>query len=220
MKNIKTAILAISLLFASLSIKSQEELTIKNPPIFIEAFTGNRGFGYQMLINKKIQSVPKFGFFSFTSLQSEWGESLMNDYIVQGNLTYNIIKGIDLSSGFNWNPIDGIRPSAGVLLSYGNPNLLSIVNPRIDLTKNPNFDVFGMVEYKPNINERIELYTRLQGLYSRNLGHDIHARSYIMLRAGLTFKDITLGVASNLDWYGPLKQNESNFGGFIALNLF
>lgn len=220
MKNIKIIILATSLLFTSFYIKSQEEQAIKNPPIFIEALAGNRGFGYQMLINKKLQSIPKLGFFSFTSIQTEWGESKMDDYIVQGNLTYNIIRGIDLSSGFIWNPFDGIRPSAGVLLSYGNPNWLSIVNPRIDLTKNANFDVFGMVEYKPAINERIKLYTRLQGLYTRNLGHNFHARSYIMLRAGLTFKDITVGVASNFDWYGPMKQNESNVGGFIAINLF
>lgn len=144
----------------------------------------------------------------------------MNDYMVQGNLTYSIVRGIDLSSGFIWNPIDGIRPSAGAIFSYCNPKLLAVVNPRVDLSKNANFDALALVEYKPKINEGLNLYTRMQGLYTQNLGHDFHSRSYVMLRARLTYKDITFGAAANFDWYGPMKNNKNNFGGFVAVNLF
>lgn len=98
----------------------------------METFAGDRALAYQMIINKKLQSVPKLGFFGVTNIQPEWGEPKMNDYMVQGNLTYSIIRGIDLSSGFIWNPIDGIRPSAGTIFSYGNPKLLAIINPRVN----------------------------------------------------------------------------------------
>lgn len=115
-----------------LSAKAQETTApeTKNPPIFMETFAGDRALAYQMIINKKLQSVPKLGFFGVTNIQPEWGEPKMNDYMVQGNLTYSIVRGIDLSSGFIWNPIDGIRPSAGAIFSYGNPKLLAVVNPR------------------------------------------------------------------------------------------
>lgn len=215
-------LLGITLFIAAFSVKAQEATapTAKNPPIFMEAFVGNRALAYQMIVNKKLQSVPKLGFFGVTNFQPEWGKSKMNDYMVQGNLTYSIIRGIDLSSGFIWNPIDGIRPSAGAIFSYGNPKLLTVINPRVDLSKNANFDALALVEYKPAINEKLNLYTRIQGLYTHNLGHDFHSRSYIMFRAGLTYKDITFGAAANTDWYGPMKVNENNFGGFVAVNLF
>ncbi|HUH25177.1 MAG TPA: hypothetical protein VLY87_00990, partial [Flavobacterium sp.] len=67
---------------------------------------------------------------------------------------------------------------------------------------------------------KFNLYTRLQGLYTHQLGHDFHSRSYVMLRAGLTYKDVTFGAAANFDWYGPMKVNKNNVGGFVAVNLF
>lgn len=214
--------LGIALFLYAFSAHGQEPTApaVNNPPIFMETFVGDRALAYQMIINKKLQSVPKLGFFGVTNLQPEWGEPKMDDYMLQGNLTYSIIRGVDLSSGFIWNPIDGIRPSAGAIFSYGNPKLLTVVNPRIDLSKNANFDALALVEYKPIINEKLNLYTRLQGLYTHNLGHDFHSRSYVMLRAGLTYKDITFGAAANFDWYGPMKINKNNFGGFVAVNLF
>lgn len=222
MKHFNKVLLGTTLFLSAFSAKAQETTAtaVSNPPIFMETFAGDRALAYQMIINKKLQSVPKLGFFGVTNIQPEWGEPKMNDYMVQGNLTYSIIRGIDLSSGFIWNPIDGIRPSAGAIFSYGNPKLLAVVNPRVDLSKNANFDALALVEYKPAINEKLNLYTRLQGLYTHNLGHDFHSRSYVMLRAGLTHKDITFGAAANFDWYGPMKINKNNFGGFVAVNLF
>lgn len=218
--NGKKALLGTILILTGIAAKAQQTTTVKNPPITMEAFAGNRALAYQMIINKKLQSVPALGFFSVTNIQPEWGKPKMDDYMVQGNLTYSLIRGIDLSGGFIWNPADGIRPSAGVIFSYGNPELLAVVNPRIDLSKNANFDALALVEYKPVINKRLSLYTRLQGLYTHNLGHDFHSRSYVMLRAGFSYKDISFGAATNLDWYGPMKSNKNNFGGFVALSLF
>lgn len=210
-------------LFLSAFLTKAQETTISpvnNPPIFMETFLGDRALAYQMIINKKLQSTPKFGFFGVSNIQPEWGESKMDDFMVQGNLSYSLFRGIDLSSGFIWNPIDGIRPSAGAIFSYGNPKLLAVVNPRVDLSKNANFDVLALLEYKPKINEELNLYSRIQGLYTHNLGYDFHTRSYVMVRAGLSYKDLTFGAAANFDWYGPMKTNKNNFGGFVALNLF
>lgn len=215
-------LLGATLCMSAIAARAQETPSpaMGNPPIFMEIFAGDRALAYQMIINKKLQSVPKLGFFGVTNIQAEWGEPKMDDYMVQGNLAYAIVRGIDLSGGFIWNPVDGIRPSAGVVFSYGNPKLLVVVNPRVDLSENANFDALGLIEFKPEINEKWTLYTRFQGLYTHHLGHDYHSRSYLMLRAGLSYKDITFGAASNFDWYGPIKINKNNYGGFIAVNLF
>lgn len=220
MKFIKLALLSLLSSAVAVEVTAQEAPPVQNPPVSLETFAGSRGFSYQMIVNKKFQSVPKLGFFSVTNFQAEWGEPKVNDYMLQGNLTYSLIKGIDLSGGFIWNPIDGIRPSAGIIFSYGNPELLIVANPRIDLTKKANFDALVLVEYKPKVSEKLNLYSRAQGLYTHNLGNDLHARSYIMLRAGLTFRDISFGAAANFDWYGPMKINQNNVGGFVLVNLF
>lgn len=214
------------ILFSLLSIlvfpvKAQKEAGIKySPPVFMEAFAGDRSLAYQLIIDKKLQSVPRLGFFSVSDIRPEWGEPQMSDYMIQGNLTYSIIRGIDLSGGFIWNPVDGVRPTTGLIFKYGSPKVLAVVNPRIDVAENPNFDALGLFEYKPPINDKFNLYTRLQGLYSYNFGHEFHTRSYLMLRAGLTWKDITFGPAVNFDRYGPTKISKNNIGGFIAVNLF
>lgn len=215
-------LVGISVLVSGISVQAQEAPApqVKNPPIFMETFVGSRALAYQMIVNKKFQSIPKLGFFGVTNLQPEWGNPKMDDYMLQGNLTYSIIRGIDLEGGFIWNPMDGIRPSAGVIFSYGNEELLAVVNPRVDISKDANLDALVLFEYKPELTPQLDLYTRVQGLYTHNLGYDFHTRSYVMLRAGVTYKDITFGAAANLDWYGPTKFHKSNFGGFVAVNLF
>lgn len=94
-----------------------------------------------------------------------------------------------------------------------------MANPRIDVSKNPNAELFGIAEYKPVLTSQFNLYTKVQALYTQNLGLDIHSRSYVMLRAGLTFKEFSFGVAGNIDFYGPNKINKNNVGAFLLMRL-
>ncbi len=219
---LKRVILLPLFLLPSFLLNGQETppSTVKNPPIFVELFAGNRALAYQVTINKKFQSAPKFGFFGATNLQPEWGNSVIEDYMLQGKLTYSVVKGVDLAGGFIWNPVDGIRPSAAATFSYATPKVVAIFNPRVDIAKDPNFELFSMLEYKPKLSNKLTLYTRAQGIYTHNFGYGDHSRSYIMVRAGISYKDFTFGAATNFDWYGPTKIYKNNFGGFVAVNLF
>lgn len=191
-----------------------------NPPVNLEMLAGSRGLSYQMIVNKKFQSIPRLGVFSVMNFQTDWKSSEMKDYMMQGNLTFQIIKGLDLSSGFIWVPFQGIRPSAGIMYTYANPEWLLVANPRVDLTKDTNAEILALAEFKPQLNEKLKLYTRIQGLYTRNVSQDYHARSYVMARAGVTLKDITFGVGANFDFYGPKSISDQNIGGFVNINLF
>jgi hypothetical protein len=53
-----------------------EKTTFHNPPINAEPMVGIRGFSFQMIIDKKIKSLPQIGFFSVTDLNSDWGEKI------------------------------------------------------------------------------------------------------------------------------------------------
>lgn len=74
MNHFKKLLLGKALLMSVFSAKAQETTTpnTNNPPIFMETFAGDRAMTYQMIINKKLQSVPKLGFFGVTNIQPEW----------------------------------------------------------------------------------------------------------------------------------------------------
>jgi len=60
-------------LIATFSGKAQETsaTVTQNPPIFMKTVVGDRALSYQMIVNKKLQSIPKLGFFGVTHLQPE-----------------------------------------------------------------------------------------------------------------------------------------------------
>ena len=215
----KSIVLALFLIISFLT-KAQETSTVQNPPVMMEGLVGSRGFSYQLVADKKFQSLPRFGYYTVINFQTDWGELKIGDYMLQGHLTYTILKGLNAEAGFFANPVDGIRPSAGLVYTYGNPEVFLLANPRFDISKNANAEIFALAEYKPKLNETLSLYTKVQGLYSHNLGYDIHSRSYVWLRAGLTVREFTFGLASNFDFYGPAKHNENNLGVFLMVNLF
>jgi len=204
----------------SIFAKAQELTKVKNPPVLMEGLVGSRGFSYQLVADKKFQSLPRLGYYGVVNFQTDWGESKIGDYMLQGHLTYTIVKGVNAEAGFFANPVDGIRPSAGLIYTYGNPEVFILANPRFDIAKNPNAELFALAEYKPKLTEKLNLYTKIQGLYCHNLGYDFHSRSYLWLRAGLTIKEFSFGLAGNIDFYGPAKHNENNLGIFLLVNLF
>lgn len=164
--------------------------------------------------------MPWLGYYGVLNIQPEWDQKVMKYYMAQGHLSWGITKKIDIFTGFIWTPFDGVRPTAAAMYTLAKPELLFIVNPRIDLHKETNAEMLMVLEYKPKITETLNLYTRFQGLYSHNVKHDYHGRSYTMLRAGLTYKDISFGVGDNIDFYGPDKIRENNYGLFMIMTLF
>jgi len=81
-------------------------------------------------------------------------------------------------------------------------------------------EVMTLIEYKPKVNAALNFYSRIQGLYGFVPESNIHNRSYIMLRAGLSYREFSFGLGSNFDWYGPMKHSENNFGIFLSALLF
>ena len=80
------------------------------------------------------------------------------------------------------------------MYNYANRDWVVVNYPRIDLSRNGNIEGFGMVEFKPKINENLSLYTRSQGLYTvtlkaNELLPNRHQRSYVIARAGLVYKE-------------------------------
>ncbi|MEN5193480.1 hypothetical protein [Sphingobacterium faecium] len=218
-----SAVMATFLSTSILHAQTKNEVDkplVQNPPITMEALVGNRGVMYQLIVNKKFQSIPKLGFFSVTNATAAWEKEMTPDIMTQSHLTYSLFKGLDVTSGMQYTPVYGFRPVAGLIYSYNSKDLLLIVNPKVDLADDLATETMAIVEYKPKIKEKLNFYSRVQGLYGFVPDSGIHNRSYLMLRAGLSYREFTFGAASNFDWYGPMKHNENNFGIFVSALLF
>lgn len=200
---------------------SQNNTHGSNPPVIFEALAGNKGFASQMTINKAFEGSKKLGFFSVANISSKWTEDNSKDAMIQANITFEVIKDIRLVAGSHYTPTTGLRPTAGFMYSRNFNDFLLVVNPRfIGLSKSSIAEGFIMMEYKPKISENWNLYSRIQGLYSETIRDAEHARSYLMLRLGVSYKFITFGAGANFDSYGPFKESKQNYGIFAAARLF
>ncbi|PKB18777.1 hypothetical protein [Flavobacterium sp. 5] len=202
------------------SYGQENQKVFHNPPVNVEAMVGSRGVSFQMIIDKKIESLPQLGFFSVVDMNSDWNEKKTDDLMVQANLTLDLVKGFRLYGGFHHTVVTGLRPSAGLIYSFVNKKWTIITAPRIDLQKNPNIEGIALIEFKPKLNENWGLYYRVQGLYSYMTEIEDHGRSYIRARAGLSYKEIAFGAGANIEYYGPMKHNENNIGFFTNVLLF
>lgn len=189
-------------------------------PINAEIFGTNRGLAFQMIMDKKFQTIPKLGIFSVTSLVGEWNDNKINDYMTQSSLTYEVIKGLRFTGGFHVTPVKAMRPIAGILYTVATPTFLFVATSRIDFSKDTNLEGLVLFEYKPKINDQWNFYSKIQALYEYSTVIDLQTRSYFIARAGLSYKEFSFGLGSNIDYYGPEKHKENSFGGFISFLIF
>lgn len=213
-------IILLSIIHGNAFAQKEMQIPPTSPPINMEVLGSNRGLAFQLIIDKKFKSIPKLGVFSVTSLVGEWDKNGINDYMAQSSLTYEILKGLKLATGFHLTPVKGMRPIAGLVYTLANPTWLFVANSRVDYSRDTNVEGLVLVEYKPKINDIWRIYSRLQGLYEYNTIINMQTRSYLMARAGLSYKEFSFGLGSNIDYYGPEKHNENSFGGFVSFLLF
>lgn len=204
-----------------LLFSSQNSQQASSPPVIFEALTGNKGIAAQMTINKDFQDIKGLGFFSAANISSKWNEDRSNDAMIQANITFEVIKNIRVLGGMHYTPNTGLRPTAGFLYSLNIHDFLLIVNPRfIGFSEKSIAEGMMLLEYKPTINKKWKGYSRVQALYSEAIKDGGHARSYLMLRLGVSYKLLTFGLGANWDRYGPLKESKQNVGIFAAIRLF
>jgi hypothetical protein len=112
----------------------------------------------------------------------------------------------------------GFNPTAGLQYVYGGKKLFFLCAPRINIESDPSYDIMTILQYIPDINDRINLYIRLQMLNLFDKGGNI--KSYQWIRLGLEVKGIQFGLAADIDEYGPKPSAKGNFGVFIRKEIF
>ncbi len=211
--------IGLLLLLFSICAISQEK-PVPPSPIPVEFNLGNNRYGIQFLVNKRFVPGSAFSFLTVTSFESDYEEQKNNlDFITKSQVSYEIYKGFGAALGLSVNNSSGLTPIAGLQYVFANRHFLFVVSPTLALNSNKNLQGFALIEYKPAITQKMNLYTRFQGFYNQNTKQGHHDRSYMQFRLGIEIKDTQFGLAANEDYYGPSKLLKENYGAFVRYNF-
>ncbi|MCF2876542.1 MULTISPECIES: hypothetical protein [unclassified Tenacibaculum] len=217
--NLKQVKLTFSIILIGFSITisaqspSQEEFLPINPPIDFEVFASKEILSIQNVFMRPLKKMEKFSVFNMLTY-SQFYEDKNVVFVGSTTLNYEVAKNLSISGGIATNSIDGIHPILGINYAYVSKEMLLILAPSIDLIDDKSLEALFLYEYKPRLSKKTSLYTRIQFLYNHNIRQDTHNRSYLNLRLGLSFNNISIGIGSNLDAFGPFKIKKENYGLF------
>ena len=216
--------LVLILIFSVIQIVVAQDVqpppSTKNPPVIAEAMFSSNGLLFHTLIQKRLVSNPKVGFMGVTEIAGNWDGKTQDEYMVQGNLTYELAKGLSMMGGFHMTSGASLRPALGIVYVYTKKDLLLMLNPRYYIDDIADLEGFVIGEYKPEISGNWRFYSRVQGMYNFTAEGGVHARSYARLRAGASYREFSFGLAGNAEFYGPQKINQNSLGIFINAALF
>jgi hypothetical protein len=208
--------LLFAFLLASIYVNAQEKAEHNEAPIPVELNVGSNRFGLQFLMNKHFAPDSKFSFLSVTSFESTYNNDLNSlDFINNSQVGYEIYKGFGIATGLSVNRVSGLTPIIGLEYVLANREILLVLTPTYHLSKSKNLEGLALIEYKPKLTEKINLYSRFQTLYNYNTEDQHHERSYMQFRLGLGIGNYQFGLATNLDYYGAIKIFKDNYGLFL-----
>jgi len=192
-------------------------VAIKAQPIPVELMAGNKYGTVNLSFNRNFSQTSKFGFFHMNTVQFDYKDETRNSFILQDLAYYEVIKNLRIAGGVAYSK-GGFDPTAGLQYVFSGKKFLFLFAPRVNIESDPSYDIMTILQYKPQINDRIKLYTRFQMLNLFNSEGNI--KSYQWLRLGLEVKGIQFGLAADFDEYGPDPVVETNVGVFLRKEIF
>lgn len=186
-------------------------------PTPIELMIGQRYGTVNLICDKHFSQNSRFGLFHMNTVQFDYKNKIYNSFILQDQLYVETLKNLRISGGVVYSS-GGFNTTAGLQYIYGGKKLFFLCAPRINIENEPSYDLMTILQYKPEINDRLKLYTRFELLHLFNSGGNI--KSYQWIRLGLELKGIQIGLAADFDEYGPNPSTKSNFGIFVRKEIF
>lgn len=181
-----------------------------------QVFGGNKAIEYNFLWYKPVDTKEKITLFNSTTATAGYAEKARNTYEIYQVGIYNLTK--------TWGLAGGGRFTAGefiplVALSYqkATPTLYLNVFPSVQYvpsTRTASYSLFGLLFYRPKINETWKLFNQFtfEPLFNANE----HIYSYQQLRVGLEYKALfQFGLGANFEQTGINFAFRQNYGLFI-----
>jgi hypothetical protein len=193
------------------------DILVTAQPIPVELMIGQKYGTVNLAFSRSFSQNSRLGFFHMNTIQFDYKDKNNNSFIVQDQLYVETVKNLRIAAGVVYSP-GGFNTTAGVQYVYGGKKLFFLCAPRINIESDPSYDIMTIIQYTPQINDRVKLYTRIQMLNLFDSGGNI--KSYQWMRLGLEIKGVQFGFAADLDEYGPNPAVKCNLGVFIRKEIF
>jgi hypothetical protein len=161
--------------------------------IYGEAFGGHKKAQHEILISKPIDSLGIVSFFNLTYFTVDYSDRRKIDPFIYTVATLNFNQFIGIASG-GYMTNQGFTPIAALSFQYFNEkgDLYLNVFPTIELTQNPNYEMFGLLVYNPLLTKKLKLFSQLT--FSSNFNFEQHNFSFQQIRLGLDYKGFQYGL--------------------------
>jgi hypothetical protein len=188
----------------------------------IELMAGDKYLHYQHSLSQPLKAESRFGWQHIATLIKRYepneGKNAMPDELMnQAYVTFRIHSLLTMKSGLFYTNAGGYTPTAGLQFFLHKKDWVVILAPRVDLNRDPTYELFTMVEFNPSIRLGVKLYARLQAM--SNFGRQSHNRSYQLLRVGVDLAGFQFGGGVSLDEYGTSRKVHHNTGFFVRRML-
>lgn len=187
------------------------------PPIPLELMFGNDRLDFQLVAKRNFTPQSKFSVLAIAVFSENYGKEkkLGDSVVIPFQVNYALGKsGLSLAAGGEANSVAGFGTTVGLTHSKATKEILAITVLSYQLSSDQNLKIFGIYEYKPALNEKWSIYSRLQLTYNQGMAEGFHNRSFLFLRAGLKKGPMGFGLGANFDAYGPNKVARENYGVF------
>lgn len=209
LNNIKIILLYTVLLLTANGFAQQ-------PPIPVELFAGNRAFSYQHVINKSVFD-DKFTFFNVVVVDAEYNTNKNSVFVIHSLLSYKLGKGFSVGIGTQIHNA-GTFVIAGMEYAYISDKLMLIFAPSVNLNGKTYYEQVVIFEYRPKLNEKIRMYSRLQVLTNTNFEN--YNRGYQQFKFGLERNGLQFRVAATFDQFNSNTVKLENYGIFARKLIF
>lgn len=211
----KTVLLGLGIIITT-GLLAQE----KEPPIPVEIMPGHNRYFFQMVLKRQFAPESKFGFFTVTTFTSTYeNNNAENRITLPVQIDYEFGKGFSAFVGTRINSFAGFTPIIGPKHTFISRNILAITLLSYYANGKNEVQSLGIYEFKPRLNDKWSLYTRMQFMYIHNFEENQHNRSYLYLRAGVKYGRWNFGLGANLDRFGPNKDLVENYGPFLRYDF-
>jgi hypothetical protein len=192
-------------------------LKINAQPIPVELMMGNKFGAFDLSFSKNFAQESRLGFFHMNTVQFYYKETDRTSFILQDLLYVETFRNLRVAGGLAYSK-GGFNPTAGLQYIYSGKKFLFLCAPRINIRSDYSYDIMTIFQYKPAINDRMKLFTRIKLL--NVFDNESNIRSYQWFRLGLEMKGIQFGLALNLDEYGSNPSVETSYGLFVRKEIF
>jgi hypothetical protein len=203
----KILLITFNLIFSITKIQGQ---------IPAQLFFGNNSAEYNFLWYKDVDQNKKVSLFNFTYFTSNYTSSEENAYEIYQIATYNITENWGIASGgrfFN----NHLSPQIAISYQYETEVFYLNLFPTIQFLSNQKevgYSVFGLLFYRPMINNTWKLFNQLT--FEPLLNTKGRVYSYQQLRIGLEYKTLfQFGIGVNTEHFGREFNTNQNVGLFI-----